>query len=399
MKLSWRGVGRKTVGCVVGLLLVELLLRLVGVTFPVFDDYDPDRAVRLRPGKHGWYRKEGAAYLEINSLGYRDVEHTPAKPADVYRIAFLGDSFVEARQVDIANTFWKLAESGLSGAPALGGRKVESMSFGIGGYGTAQELLTLEGSALAFAPDLVVLVFTSGNDLVNNSRALTRRMGGAGDEFRPFFEVHDGQLALDDSFRTWSWRFAMKRVLLSGVHYSRILEVANQVRRVVTVRKMHADATGSGNAVEAVEAGLSPSVFAPPADEDWTRAWDVTEALLARIDADVVRAGARFVVLVGTDPAQVDPDPAKRADFEKRMGVTDLFYPERRLREMGEKGGYAVISCAERLQAEATASHVYFHGFANMVLGGGHWNEDGHRLVAQVLVDELEQRDLIARAR
>jgi len=92
---------------IVGLILGEVGLRILGVSYPVFDAYDYYRAIALKPGKEGWYNGEGGAYVKINSLGYRDVEHTKEKPPGVFRIAVLGDSFTEARQVDIAATFWK----------------------------------------------------------------------------------------------------------------------------------------------------------------------------------------------------------------------------------------------------------------------------------------------------
>src|SRR5262245_27338096 len=110
---------------IASLILGEVGLRVLGVTYPVFDAYDRDRAIALKQGKVGWYYVEGEAYAKINSLGYRDVEHTTAKPARVFRIAVLGDSFTEARQVDIAATFWKRLETRLQNRPELGGRRIE----------------------------------------------------------------------------------------------------------------------------------------------------------------------------------------------------------------------------------------------------------------------------------
>ena len=67
-------------GLIVALALAEVGLRIGGISYPVFDAYDHDRAIALKPGKEGWYYGEGRAYLNINSLGYRDVEHTKQKP-------------------------------------------------------------------------------------------------------------------------------------------------------------------------------------------------------------------------------------------------------------------------------------------------------------------------------
>ena len=92
-------------------VLIEIVLRVGGVSFPIFDAYDADRVLKLKPGKEGRYDKEGSGYLEINSRGYRDDEHTLQKPSDVFRIAILGDSFTEARQVEFEETYWKQLEA------------------------------------------------------------------------------------------------------------------------------------------------------------------------------------------------------------------------------------------------------------------------------------------------
>ena len=84
----------------IALLLGEGALRLTGISFPVFEIQDEARGVALKPGKEGWYRKEGEALVRINSHGYRDAERALAKPAGTLRIAVLGASFVEARQED-----------------------------------------------------------------------------------------------------------------------------------------------------------------------------------------------------------------------------------------------------------------------------------------------------------
>src|ERR1051325_11893521 len=71
---------------VVGLLIFELFLRAIGFTYPIFYEPDASRGYALRPGMEGWYRKEGAAFVHINSDGLGDPEPTKAKPPDTFRI-------------------------------------------------------------------------------------------------------------------------------------------------------------------------------------------------------------------------------------------------------------------------------------------------------------------------
>ena len=44
--------------------------------------------------------------IRINSDGLRDIEHQLEKPVNTLRIAILGDSFAEARSINLEDTFW-----------------------------------------------------------------------------------------------------------------------------------------------------------------------------------------------------------------------------------------------------------------------------------------------------
>jgi len=367
-------------GVVVALLAAEAALRVAGIRYPVFDTYDDLRGVALRPGNEGWYQREGRAYLRINSSGYRDTEHEVAKAPNTFRIAVLGDSFAEARQVDIGDTFWTHLGQHLGSCPAYAGRTIDVLNFGIGGYGTTEELLTLRKDALRYSPDLVLLAFFVGNDVRDNSRALTLAEGWRVP--KPIYFRQNGKLTLDDSFR----QSRGQQLLYEATHHSRLLELVNEGRRVWVTRQVQASA-----ARDAARAGPATvdEIYAPPADPEWQEAWLVTEELLSQMHREVAAAGARFVVAMVTTPEQVQPDPAVRHALETRLGVSDLFYADRRLSALGERDGFQVIKLAEHLQRVATERHVFLHGFKNSVMGEGHWNEEGHREAAKVMLEGL----------
>lgn len=181
-------------GLFIGLLVCEIGPRVVGFSHPrVFSMPDRYRGVALRPNAEGWWREEGNAYVRINSSGLRDREHAKQKPANTFRIAVLGDSFAEARQVPIEDTFWAILEKKLQGCPGVAGKQVEVLNFGVSGYGTAQELITLRREVWDYSPDLVLLAVTLGNDIRDNSRTLSQ------DGPRPFFVYRGDKLVLDDS--------------------------------------------------------------------------------------------------------------------------------------------------------------------------------------------------------
>src|SRR4030095_14315891 len=126
----------------------------------------------LRPNTSGWYGKEGHAYVTINSQGLRDRERPIEKPPSTYRILVLGDSYVEALQVDIEKTFWRLLEKRLQECEFRPTKKIDVINLGVSGFGTGQALRILQTRGLAYAPDLVMLAVFPGNDVRNNSREL-----------------------------------------------------------------------------------------------------------------------------------------------------------------------------------------------------------------------------------
>ncbi|MGH7286809.1 MAG: SGNH/GDSL hydrolase family protein, partial [Myxococcota bacterium] len=156
------------------LALAEGVLQLAWDGRPQFYRPDPVRGASHRPGARGWYSYEGRGWVEINSAGLRDREHALAKPAGTLRIAVLGDSYAEAMQVDREATFWAVAERELAQCPALAGRAVEAINFGVSSYGTSQQLETLRHFVWDYDPDVEVVAFLTGNDYRNNVRELER---------------------------------------------------------------------------------------------------------------------------------------------------------------------------------------------------------------------------------
>ncbi len=87
--------------------------------------------------------------VHTNSFGFRDYEFNSEKSDNTIRIATLGDSFEEATQMPVEYTWPKIMEKNLS---TLLGKKVEVYNFGVSGYGTDQEWLTLKYKVLKFKP-------------------------------------------------------------------------------------------------------------------------------------------------------------------------------------------------------------------------------------------------------
>lgn len=374
----------------IALVIGESALRLAGFSYPNFWQPDPLTGSALRPGMEGWQRDEGAAYVKISAQGLRDREHAVQKPAATYRIAVLGDSYAEAMQVDVERTFWALLPKKLQACGFAGGRQVETINFGVSGFGTGHELLTLRERVWPYSPDMVLLAFFPGNDVRNNSKALER------DLQRPFFALRDGRLELDDSFRD-SPRF--RQSLRSMEHFTalrdlRLYELARKVRSAdLGVRHNSpialALAEGRGQVPSLTEPGLDENALRPPADAAWREAWEITDRLIVVMDKEVRAGGAQFLLAVLSTPAAVYPDPALRKRYAQYMGLDDLFYPQTRLLQLAQLNGIDAVGLGPEMQRHADATGSFLHGFPNGKPGFGHWNQAGHALAASLIARHL----------
>jgi lysophospholipase L1-like esterase len=369
--------------------IAEIGLRLVGFSFP--QPYFPDEhcGSRLVPGFRGWWSKEGAAQIEVNSLGFRDREHELRKPKGTIRIAVLGDSYIEAFQVPQPAMFGSVLEQALNAKAADAGveQSFEVLSFGVSGYSTAQELLALRHHVWQFEPDIVLLAFLPSNDIRGNSRELEPQ------QVRPFIDIVDGQLVTDVSFRKHpAFLYAKKPSTMLKrdiVNASRVIQLIQKFRS----RDEQSDAgkADTEQVADRAEIGLDDHCFVEPTDSTWQSAWQVTEGLLEHFHREVAERGCQFAVAVVTAGLQVDPDPAVRRAYAKRLGVEDLGYADRRIAELGERVGFPTIPLSEPLGDFAERTGRFVHGFPNTGPGQGHWNEDGHREAALACTAALLQ--------
>jgi hypothetical protein len=374
---KWLGILSLIVlGFGLALGVADVGVRLANVWFPYFYCYDAYRGWGLNPGARGWYRREGVAYVRINQDGFRGPNYPKSKPADVFRVAVLGDSYVEAIQVPENTTFTAIIGRELRDCPLLKGKRVESMNFGVDGYGTAQELVTLRRKVWQYSPDVVVLAIFLGNDLRNNSVALE------GDLCRPFYTLQDGQLKLtgplvdSPSYRIWcAARFDYRDL--------RFVDLFKNTWETVK------HGTGAPNPEHPVERAINYDIYKPPLDHAWNDAWQVTEALVSEVHDEVSRHHAMFLAVTEDTSIQVWPEPQTRKRFEEKLGVSDLFYPDRRIAELGRRNQFEVLNLAPILQSYAETHHVFLHGFKNTPMGFGHWNETGHEQAGDAIAEKV----------
>jgi hypothetical protein len=191
------------VGVGLGILLIELSLWIIPeVRWKALVSKVPTRYILFQADPNmGWVHRPGAravwgdtgeftVTVQINSLGLRDYEHTYAKPTGTFRILLLGDSFAEAIQVRLEDTFAARLQTCLT---TQIGRPVEIINTGVSAYGPGEELLFYTDEGIKYNADLVLAAIFVGNDIGDMSRDVDDSMMQSFGGYQ--FSLNNGYLA------------------------------------------------------------------------------------------------------------------------------------------------------------------------------------------------------------
>ncbi len=325
----------------VALLLLEGLVRLLGLQGDAF--YRPDR-------KTGWVHREGVrgsyvspqarAPVVINAHGLMGPEFGGAfKPAGRRRLLLLGDSFTESMQVPWPDSWANHVREAL-------GPDWEVLNAGVAGYGTDNALLYFDSRGRMFAPDAVLLMIFTGNDISDNDHALSLRIGGV--EPKPWFDIEGDSLVIRNyplPAPPTGPRPAIKRFL------------SENSRLYLLIRTRKNQLAGARRQVKAAADGvpLPWHVYRTEVTPEWERAWAVTEKLLAELALRCDAAGAPLSVVSLPTGWRVEPD--QRARVEARYPALrdttawDLDFPDRRLSAILERLHVPYLSLTDTLVA------------------------------------------------
>ena len=369
--------GLAVVAVLFALVIFEVAVRWLHLEPDRFWEPDPILGVRLIPGHQGWWTQEAREFVvpvQINGRGLRDAERNYAKPPGVFRLLILGDSMVEAMQVPLEATFARLLEENLNAGDAA--PRVEVVSAGVSGYGTANQLLYLEDEGKRYEPDLVMLAFYLGNDVKNNSPTLEEtlrpvyaadgtleRVAGKTPQRRP--TGWSGLLA-----RSVAYRY-VRRTLLTGL-------LQSKARRVVPIR--------DGIPVDY-------GVYAPSLTPEWQDAWTLTERLLTQLKQAVAAKGARLMVAVLCSSYQIYSQSWQEtmtAYPHMRGRSWDLDGPDRRILAWCAEHNVPCVTLAPEFRAAAAQNGTPLHFRHDR-----HWTVAGHRLAASVVTSFLDQHQLV----
>jgi hypothetical protein len=290
---------------VAALLAAEVVLRLVPIPGISYHSFYFDRVTggHYYPNSTLTYQNARGDYVErsVNAWGYPDIEHEIEKPPRTFRIGFFGDSYTEAIQVPLVETFFSLIENDINSrlTTAHSSRRpvdrIEAICFGVSGRSTLQSYLECERWMDRVDLDEVVYVFVE-NDPSDQIQSLKKS-----DEI-PFAYLEADSFVIDFSFRERYghkesrlhriFQYLKANSLVISTLESRLkLLKRHGIRMAVTEADMNMEADPAAERGRVVP--TSPSTW-----PDSLHAYG--EELLARIitrwHSDVIAAGREFTV-------------------------------------------------------------------------------------------------------
>ena len=260
---------------------------------------------------------------KLNSLGFRDIEHPVDKAPGKYRIMVLGDSFAWGVGVDRDAVFTRLL--GEKDKP------LEVINASVPGWSTDSEYFYLENMGLKYKPDIAVVIFFVGNDAIGNGNY---ERSGFGNYQSPSPEKKDA-------------RFLSPKYIRD---HSRIYRLWKRTRRELKVRL-----------------GLTPILTEY---EDGSFDWKATEKWIDKFNGLADKNKFELLFVIAPDKNQFflakDPDRPQRL-LRKYLD----------LRNINHLDLYPVFLDYKRRHERDWGYFKY----------DGHWNESGHRIVAESLYD------------
>lgn len=310
--------------------------------------------------------------IKFNSEGFRDKDF---RPGNDFKIAILGDSFMEAIEVPVGlDTASVLSD--LLGYPTL--------NTGINSYGTTHELFAYKTFLKPLSPQITLLFFYPGNDVKDNSCELTRMYGEP--ISGPCGYVSDNKVVWNTSFdqndhvrgQSRLKRFLRQNCRLCLLGYRALkFELWNNYRD-----------------------GEMPFLYNtfredPPDSlkKPWEEGWKITTEAILQLNSEVKSAGGKLFIVTVPEYFAVAPDWKK--SFKEATGMEsppkdfDPLLAEKRLAALGKQHDIGVLNLAsyfDDYRVKFDLKDPYFWYVCD-----AHWSPLGHFLaanwVAKMLVD------------
>jgi len=378
----WRRAFRTTsvllAGVVAGTVVVELGFRIVLATplrwalpLPSVALYGPDPATgaRHRAGVSGMWLTEHRTFVKISNLGLRDRDRELAH-GDAPRAVVIGDSFIEALQVEQRDTAVAVAERIL--ARDIPGAEV--VNLGLAGARPAVEVARLQSDGLSLTPNVAVIVL-----LVDQLLAPDR---SDDHEFTAYRRGDDGEFHPSYGFRaSRGYRFRTStggRIFYGFLDHLQVMRAINDRKNAGLLAEwspeppMRAQSGGFDCSPAVLDRQAALWIDGEPAD---------ARALLDAFIRDLAAIGRskQLPIVIATRGIEARC-PLLEAKRTVLIGAMRIAF---------ERAGLHYLDLDQRIVAQVGVGGVApLYGFGAQ-LGLGHLNVEGNRVYGEILAETI----------
>jgi len=308
--------------------------------------------------------------VKLNSLGFHDRDHPVERPTPAtYRILVLGDSYVAAWEVPVADTFHKLLEARLAAEDPLRRASYQVIAFGQGRTAQETEIEWLRKYGTLYQPDMVLLLFFCGNDFMENDATTFAAASRFGRHY--INEVAPRKIRLYEKL------LLFPRSRLNGLLADAAAEYYAE----------HLDRFVPGVSREDLE-DPEIGIYRNPLPPEWPEAFDRTRQLLNLMRRQTEAMHARFVLAALSGPQSMGEVAERELWAEASDPHFDYQRPERWIREWAEHAGVPLVELGPPLAKIGRREVFWKHD--------QHLNPRGHAVVADLLypaiVEEAQRR-------
>lgn len=200
-------------------LAIELYIRGTEISGVSETDYDKEIGRVIRPNAKVVHYNENFTYSQVNKYGYLGPSYTPHKPPGTFRVALLGDSYVEGFQVLERHHFRTILEEELR--ENLKYDSVEILNFGRSGFGLADAYAYDINFVSDFNPDLKIYLL-SAIDFYKSSQ----------DDLLPKWKLQGEKLIQDTSYRE-SKAVKLYNTVKIGLQHSATLQMLRNCVNII----------------------------------------------------------------------------------------------------------------------------------------------------------------------
>lgn len=365
----------------ISIIAIIILLIIFEIAFRYFHLFHqsiywvkPDHLIYYRPlpNSNFWVLEENDHPItgRFNKWGWRDRNWDIKK--NRIRIAILGDSFVQALQIEEDRTFVRLCEKYLNQNQT---EQFEIMNFGRGGFSPTEELVVLQTEVIKFNPDLVVVTYFP----VNDYRDVLKDT--ATDTPRSFFYIDNDNkcLILDNTF-TNSLYYKFTDLIISKLKIRSVLMLFLMKRiRLAYGRFISYQRSREKPSIPKKKSGQY-SISTAQKNATYLQAFNFSKRLINEMIKLCKANNIKFLLLCLNDH-HYKPEVEKRK--LKRYPTFNYLYIENELKKLASKQEIYFLG----LQKAFRNYYLKFKRDLHWV----HYNYEGHRLVAKLLSKKIKE--------